>query len=199
MSLLKHSPNFNLEDATALARDLYGVYATASALPSERDQNFLLQDQSGEKFVLKIANAMEDRAILEAQQQAMERIAERTLSRQRVMPTLSGDFLIQVRSASGSKHLARMVTWLPGVPFGGVSRHSPELLRDLGRSVGQVDRALAVFDHSAIHRDFHWDLANGLRVIREYESLVADAEARRVIVKLAAEFERDVEPLLPRL
>jgi len=182
-----------------LAREIYGVYATASALPSERDQNFLLCDQSGEKFVLKIANALEDRALLEAQQQAMARITERAPLCQRVAPTLPGDFLTEVRSASGARHFARMVTWLPGAPLGSVRRHSPELLRDLGRRVGQIDRALVGFDHPAIHRDFHWDLANGLSVIREYEPLIPDAEMRRLIGKLADEFERDVAPGLPRL
>ncbi|MGE0126473.1 MAG: aminotransferase class III-fold pyridoxal phosphate-dependent enzyme [Blastocatellales bacterium] len=199
MSLLKHSPSFSLEAATELAREIYGVRAQVSPLPSERDQNFLLRDQSGDKFVLKISNALEDRAMLEAQRQAMELIAEHAPPCQRVTPTQSGDFFTEVRSASGLKHLARMVTWLSGVPLGAVRRHSPELLRDLGRRVGQVDRALAGFDHAAIHRDFHWDLASGLSVIRDYQALIADAEMREMIVKFADEFERDVAPALPRL
>ena len=199
MSLLKHSPNFSLEEAAALAREIYGVDVTASALPSERDQNFLLKDQSGEKYVLKIANALENRALLEAQQQAMARIAERASLCQRVAPALSGDFLTEIQSASGARHFVWMSAWLPGVTLGGVRRRSPELLRDLGRRVGQIDRALVGFDHPAIHRDFHWDLANGLSVVREYESLIPDAEMRRLVGKLADEFERDVASALPRL
>ncbi|HZF39302.1 MAG TPA: aminotransferase class III-fold pyridoxal phosphate-dependent enzyme, partial [Blastocatellia bacterium] len=199
MSLLEHSPNFSSEEATALARDLYGLDAAASALPSERDQNFLLGDRSGAKYVLKIANALEDRALLEAQQRAMARVAERAQCRQRIAPTQSGDLLTEIRSASGMRHFVWMVDWLPGIPLGDLKRHSPELLRDLGRRVGQIDRALADFDHPAIHRYFHWDLANGLNVIREYESLIADAETRRLVGKFAAEFERDVAPILPRL
>ena len=93
----------------------------------------------------------------------------------------------------------RLVTYLPGVPFGSVRRHSPELLRDLGRSLGRLDRALASFDHPAIHRDFHWDLANGLAVVRAYEALIADAELRELVSQLAADFERNVAPLLPEL
>ncbi len=97
------------------------------------------------------------------------------------------------------RHFVWMVDWLPGVALGGVKRHSPELLRDLGRRVGQIDCALADFDHPAIHRDFHWDLASGLRVVREYEALIADAETRRLVGEFTAEFERDVAPILPRL
>ncbi len=199
MSLLKHSPNFTLEEASALALDLYGVDATATALPSERDQNFLLQARSGDKYVLKIANALEDRAMLEAQQQAIARVAERSFGGQRIAPALSGELLTEIRSASGMRHFVWMVSWLPGATLGSVKWHSPELLRDLGRSVGQIDRALADFDHPAIHRDFHWDLANGLSVVRECESLITDAEMRRLVVKLADEFERDIAPMTPRL
>src|SRR5215813_11301866 len=197
--MLEYSPSFSLEEATALARDLYGLDVAASRLPSERDQNFLLQDRSGGKYVLKIANAREDRALLEAQQQAMARVAERAPRGQRIAPTKSGALLSEIRSASGMRHFVWMVDWLPGVALGDLKRQSPELLRDLGRLVGRIDCALADFDHQAIHRDFHWDLANGLSVVREYESLITDAETRRLVVKFAAEFERDVAPILPRL
>ncbi|HEY7183246.1 MAG TPA: aminotransferase class III-fold pyridoxal phosphate-dependent enzyme [Blastocatellia bacterium] len=203
MSLLENSPNFSLEEAAALARDLYGLDAAAFELPSERDQNFLLRDGSGAQHVLKIANALEDRAFLEAQQQAMARVSERASSGQRIEPAKSGDLLTETRSASGLKHFVWMVEWLPGLPLGELKRHSPELLRGLGRAVGRIDRALAdfddPFDHPAIHRNFHWDLANGLNVIREYESLIDDAETRTLVNKFAAEFERDVAPMSPRL
>jgi 4-aminobutyrate aminotransferase-like enzyme/Ser/Thr protein kinase RdoA (MazF antagonist) len=197
--MLEYSPSFSFEEASELARDLYGLDAAASALPSERDQNFLLQDRSGGKYVLKIANALEDGALLDAQQQAMARVAERAPRGQRIAPTQSGALLSEIRSASGMRHFVWMVDWLPGVALGDLKRHSPELLRDLGRRVGRIDRALADFDHQAIHRDFHWDLANGLSMVREYESLITDAETRRLVVKFAAEFERDVAPILPRL
>ena len=197
--MLEYSPSFSFEEATALALDLYGLDVAASALPSERDQNFLLQDRSGGKYVLKIANALEDRALLDAQQQAMARVAERAPRGQRIAPTQSGALLSEILSASGMRHFVWMVDWLPGVALGDLKRHSPELLRDLGRRVGRIDCALADFDHQAIHRDFHWDLANGLSMVREYESLITDAETRRLVVKFAAEFERDVAPILPRL
>src|SRR5262252_2550652 len=197
--MLEYSPSFSFEEATALARDLYGLDVAASPLPSERDQNFLLQDRSGGKYVLKIANALEDRALLEAQQQAMARVAERAPRGQRIAPTQSGALLSEIRSASGRRHFVWMVDWLPGVALGDLRRHSPELFRDLGRRVGRIDRALADFDHQAIHRDFHWDLAKGLSMVREYESLITDAETRRLVVKFAAEFERDVAQILPRL
>ncbi|HZS05204.1 MAG TPA: aminotransferase class III-fold pyridoxal phosphate-dependent enzyme [Blastocatellia bacterium] len=198
MSLLDHTPRFNPEDAIHIAQELYGLDATATMLPSERDQNFLMHTPSGERFVLKIANATETRAMLEAQQQAMARVAGVAPVCQSVALTPRGAGIAEVQSAD-VRHFVWLVTYLPGVPLGSVSRHSPELLFDLGRRIGQLDRALEGFDHEALHRDFHWDLASGLRIVREYEPLVADEEMRRLIGRIAADFERHVAPLLPAL
>jgi len=42
MNLLAHAPSFTMADAERIAREMYGVDATATPLTSERDQNFLL-------------------------------------------------------------------------------------------------------------------------------------------------------------
>ena len=44
-------------------------------LPSERDQNFRIDAPDGRRFVLKIANAHEDVAMLDAENAAMEHVA----------------------------------------------------------------------------------------------------------------------------
>jgi hypothetical protein len=59
MPLVEKAPRYTCDDAVRLARTLYGIDATADALPSERDQNFHLFDGAGAQFVLKIANAEE--------------------------------------------------------------------------------------------------------------------------------------------
>ena len=198
MTLLNHAPRFTDESASRLAHNLYGIRSTASALPSERDQNFLLTAESGERFVFKIANATENRSMLEAQQQAMALISEQSSFCPRVIPTLEGETIAEIQSDDGS-HFAWLITYLDGTPLGSVRRHSDELLRELGKCLGQVDRALSGFDHPAIHRDFHWDLANGLREVRKYESLITDETMRQLVNKLTDEFERDTAPLFPKL
>ncbi len=199
MSLLSHAPQFRLAEIIQLAHDLYGLRASATPLPSERDQNFLLQTSAGEQFVLKLANAQEERGLLEAQQHVLEHLAQHTALCPRVVPNLSGATITHAQSHKGATHLVRLVTYLAGTPLGQVKRHSAELWRDLGRALGQIDRALASFDHPALHRDFHWDLANGLRVVRAYCALIKDETLRRLVEKLAHNFERDVASLLPRL
>lgn len=151
-------------------------------LPSERDQNFLVADDSGQQFVLKIANASESRAFLEAQNAVMDYLAERVPFCQRVIG--------EITEFEG--HFVRVVTYLPGVPLAEIKPHTPGLLHDLGQKLGQLSRALADFDHPATHRDFHWDLANGSRVINEYASLIEDAVLRELVLKCRFQPETDL-------
>lgn len=182
--LLKHAPDFNVASAEAVAEDLFGIRGHARALPSERDQNFLLTDRAGEKFVLKIANALESRAFLEAQNAVLEHLAGRVDFCQ----SLVTDEIATVTTANGATHFVRGVRYVAGVPLAKIRPQSPELLRDLGHKLGQLSRALSDFDHPAVHRDFHWDLVNGNRILNELAALVADATLRDLVLQCRVEF-----------
>jgi 4-aminobutyrate aminotransferase-like enzyme/Ser/Thr protein kinase RdoA (MazF antagonist) len=199
MDLLKHAPRFDCETAMSLTGKLYGIRARAVPLPSERDQNFLLTSESGENFVLKIANALEDRALLEAQNEAMTHLEKRLSLCPRVVPTLSCDQVSQIGSPTNTTHFIRLLTYLPGTPLAETRSYSPELLCDLGHKLGQLDRELAEFDHPAIHRDFHWDLANSSRIISEYGQTIQDLKLREMVYECAGNFERNASMLLAKL
>ena len=168
MSLLQ-APRFNAAGAELLARELYGAAGSASPLPSERDQNFLLTTTAGDRYVLKIANGGENRAMLEAQNAAMAHVAPRVGFCPRVVPARSGD---TIALTPDGHHFIRLVTYLDGVPLAKAAPRTPALFENLGRAVGQLDAALADFDHPAIHRDFHWDLVNAGGIVREHIRIV---------------------------
>ena len=175
MQLLRHTPVFDVESAIRIAEKLFGVRATARALPSERDQNFLL-DATDERFVLKIANRTESRALLDAQNAVLEYLETRISFCPRVVPALNGELI-----STESGFYVRLLTYLPGRPLAQAVPQSSAVLCDLGRKLGQLDRAMADFDHRAVRRDFHWDLANGNRVIDEYGRFIEDAALREVV------------------
>ena len=197
--MLDHAPRLDAAAAARLARELYGVEGAARALTSERDQNFRIEPVAGAAFVLKIANARETAAMLEAQQRAMEHLATRSALAPRVLATRSGATLTEIPGAGGRRHRVWAVSLLPGVPLSTVRHRSPALLEALGGSIGALSRALADFDHPAIHREFHWDLARGRRVIAEYRPLVDDPVLGAVIDALAGRFDRETAPLLTAL
>ena len=187
MSFLQQAPQLSGAEAERLARDVYGLAASASPLPSERDQNFLLESTAGTgglgtgRFVLKIANATEDRAMLEAQNAAMAHVAARVALCPHALPTRSGDLIAVV---PGDVHFVRLVTYLEGIPFAEVGARTPALFESLGRAVGRLDRALDGFDHPAIHRHFHWDLARGGAVVQEHLPRVTDPADRQIVERI---------------
>src|SRR5438876_1238671 len=130
--MLAHAPRFTPSDAERIAREHFGAPGAATPLPSERDQNFLINGEP--RVVLKIANATEPRAMLEAQQAALDHAAARGARVPRVVRSAGSGPLVDVRG-NGVGHLAWAVSWIDGVPLAQTRWRSPQLLRDLGHQV----------------------------------------------------------------
>ena len=186
-----HAPSFDAETAAKIAAEHFGICGDARQLASERDQNFLITNSAGEKFVLKIANSLEKPAFIEAQNAVLKHLEKRISYCQRVVPTSSGEEIITVQGSGDARHLVRMVNYIDGVPIARVSP-SRKLLFDFGRKLGKLDRALADFDHPAVHRDFHWDLANGNRILEEYGKFIEDPELRELARTHRVTFDSDL-------
>jgi 4-aminobutyrate aminotransferase-like enzyme/Ser/Thr protein kinase RdoA (MazF antagonist) len=183
-------PAFSPSTASDLARRLFGIEAISSTLPSERDQNVLLQSDGGARFILKIANAAEHQAVLEAENAVLAHLHGAGLTPRLVM-ALDGAAI-----SHHDGHHVRLITALPGTPLGATPYRTPELRRDVGRALGEMNVALAGFDHPAFHRDFHWDLANAGRVVAELLPLLADSPLRTPIGQCARHHAAHVAPLL---
>ncbi len=196
MSVLQHAPAFDPATAERLARELYGLHAAASVLPGERDQNFLLTPAgaAGERFVLKIANAAEERMALDAQNALLTRVATLGVS-PRIVLTPAGESI--ARGPGG--HLVRVLTWVPGVPLATIGQAPDDVLLDLGRALGALHQVLDGFDHPGLHRDFHWDLARGFRVVREHSSRIAADGLRGLVERTAARVHARDADVLGRL
>ncbi len=167
--------------AQAIAEKYFGIQASAHELPSERDQNFLLTDRDGEKFVLKIANAGEKREVLEAQDAMLRHLEGRVSICPRVVASVSGERIVIVAMRGCAKRFVRVVRYLPGKPLASVE-HSVELLRDLGRKLGQLDRSLQDFDHPGAHREFYWDLMKGPEIIAQYGPQIKADSLRELVL-----------------
>jgi len=155
-----HAPQFTATAAAVLARDLYGLALDAEPLPSERDQNFLLRDAAGPRFVLKIANRDEGLEVLDLQNKLLRFLAARHLSLAvpRLIPSRSGLDITPVAGADGAAYFVRLLSWVEGVCMAQVQPHAPHLLASLGESLAHLDVAMAEFFHPAAHRELQWDL-----------------------------------------
>src|SRR6187200_1216534 len=101
--MLHDAPRFSPSDAERIARERFGLDGRASELTSERDQNFLI-DAGGRRVVIKIANAAEDRAMLDAQQRALAHLATKIETTPRVFATVDGSSLTAVTAEDGKRH-----------------------------------------------------------------------------------------------
>lgn len=89
-------PRLTLEQANELTLRLYGVTVTEiSTLPSYIDQNFLVVDEKGARFVLKIMNADDSKngTLLEVQTLSMSFLRQHGIPAQTAIPTTTGKLL----------------------------------------------------------------------------------------------------------
>jgi Ser/Thr protein kinase RdoA (MazF antagonist) len=192
-------PALSCAEAERIAVELFGVVAQASALESERDQNFLLRSRDGRERVLKVANHAEDPAVLDFQNAALLHLFARDpdLPVPRVVPTRTGEGSAAVLGSDGRRHVVRVLTYLPGLLLGEVPRGAG-LHRDLGSILARLGRALRGFFHPAAGWERLWDLKHAAR-LREHLVDVANPELRRLASGPLERFERSVLPALPGL
>jgi 4-aminobutyrate aminotransferase-like enzyme/Ser/Thr protein kinase RdoA (MazF antagonist) len=200
-------PTFTEVDAAALAREIFGVDATATATASERDQTFLLD---GERpAVLKISNVAEDPARLDLEALAVQRIATIDPGIPVALPWLvpgtthtSGDpaayRATTPGAGGGGAHHARLYDRLPGRTWVQGAELSDEAVRDWGTMAARVGKALRGFWHPSAARVMLWDAQHALR-LRPLLGAVGDTEIREMVAAALDRFERVVTPVWPSL
>src|SRR6266481_701763 len=187
-------------EAVRLAHELYGLETSARALPGEYDDNFHLTSADGQAFVLKVMHPAREHSFIDLQCQALRHLAQRApqLSLPRVTPNRSGELFTSIAAADGSTRLVWLLTFLNGKVLAEVHPHTPELLGDLGRFLGELDAALQSFTHPAAQRELKWDSSRA-SWIREYIKQIGDSKRQALVEKFLALYEAEVVPLLPRL
>lgn len=200
MTDLSHpAPQFSAVDAEKLAKELFGVTASAIALDSERDCNYRLKTETDAGWILKIVNASEPKVESEFQTALLHHLANANakLTVPFLKPSLSGDVLASTVAIGGEKHALRLVGWLPGTPLAQVPR-TFDLMRNLGRSLGELDYALQGFIHPGALRELDWDLRHAGRA-RTRLHFVRDAGKKALLERFITRFEKSVAPKLPTL
>ena len=133
-------PAVDAAQAARIASALYGFVATATELGSNQDRNFLLMSADARLAVLKVDNQTFSVGEIEAQNMAIERLAEAGLPVARVLPGLDGYRIQRVSDDSGTEYGVRLFEHLAGgslVDAGYLSpRHWPGSGPWPGRSAG---------------------------------------------------------------
>jgi Ser/Thr protein kinase RdoA (MazF antagonist) len=179
---LESIPRFEASDASEVARREFGIAGKISTLPSERDQNFLITDADGGKYVLKIANLNDAAELLDFQNQAMRHVAKALTDCrvQNIVPSLQGSDLTTIGNKStGALHCVRMLTWIDGEVLANAAARGATLFESIGASMAKIDAALCRFTHPAMCRVLQWDLRQA-HMARENACLLSSERRARV-------------------
>jgi 4-aminobutyrate aminotransferase-like enzyme/Ser/Thr protein kinase RdoA (MazF antagonist) len=192
-------PDFTLEDAERIARELYGLKAKGKEFYAERDRSFYLRAEDGHEFVLKIVHTDEDQSSIAFQIEALNWMTcqDSGLPIPRVRQAKDGAQIAHRLSKDGRTHAVWMLSYLPGTPM---METSPSLgtLHELGGFAGRMDRALRGFFHSAAGREVVWDARMAPR-LAPHLALIENAADRKLLEQIIADFARDVLPKLADL
>jgi len=179
----RQSRRSTVSEAEQLARDLYGLDATASPLNGEFDDNFHLKTRENVEYALKIMRPGCDRAFVDLQVAVLHRL--RNLPVPHVVKTIE---------TTPDGRLVWLLEWLPGRLFADYKPHTPAMLANLGRMLGRVDKALQGFDHPAAHRELKWDLARA-GWIGDYLHHIDDPKRRKLVQRAMILYSAVARPM----
>lgn len=192
-------PSFSLQQAVDIAREHYNIDVTGGALLGERDQNFLLSQANGQRYVLKIASAAEDPLATDLQIQALLHIEanqDSLVTTPTIQLTTTGTHSITVE-LDGRSHVVRIVSYLAGIPLESDVRDA-ELARCLGQYLARLGKALSDFSHPGADHSLLWDLKQAafLKSLLQY---IDDKNIRRLAASELDHFEANILPVFTSL
>jgi 4-aminobutyrate aminotransferase-like enzyme/Ser/Thr protein kinase RdoA (MazF antagonist) len=187
-------------EAARLARELFGLDVSVRSLAGEYDSNFCLRSTDGREFVLKAMHPEREKSFIEMQCAALEHLEKRAprLALPRVCPTRSGEAFATAAVCDGTKRFVWLLTFVPGTVLASVKPRSPELLRSLGKFLGELDTALVDFSHPGAERELKWDLSRA-QWIRSYVHAIPDEKRLALVERFLALYEAEIAPALPSL
>ncbi|MEM7475016.1 MAG: phosphotransferase, partial [Planctomycetota bacterium] len=196
MSLLHQTPQFSVAEAQSIALSLFGIDASeVQVLPSDRDQNFLLQQYESNRFVLKISNAGENVEFIKAQSALLRHVEGNRMDCPKLVSSRNQND-IEFVEREGQRFPIRLVTYLEGRTLASVKFHPLELMQDLGRNIGGLTKSLKGFEHPALKREFQWDLQQAANVVQRKLHFVENEDLKQQIEQLAQRFGSYTKPLL---
>ena len=194
LALRSSPPSFGIAEGERIARDIYGLAVSVSALSGERDCNFRLRTADAREFVLKILDLAAGAESTGCLVGVLKHLAEQDpgLPVPRLYPTQMGDEIGRLHR-DGVDYATCLVSFLPGRLLAG-TLPSAALLKNLGSTLARVDRALQGFLHPALAQRLAWDIRR-LPELVEFSAYIESTASRQAVERVASA----LRACLPRL
>ena len=172
-------PALDARRAAAIATEHFGKRGTAAELGGERDRNFRIDTEEGDRYVLKVYNRTDDEGTIDFRTQAIRHIhgTDFDLPVMEVVPTVDGEPWASV-TVDDETHLVQLFTFVTG-RSASFEALDDDALSAYGASVARMGRALRGFFHPEAGYDIVWDLRHTSE-LRSLLDHVADGRRRAV-------------------
>jgi 4-aminobutyrate aminotransferase-like enzyme/Ser/Thr protein kinase RdoA (MazF antagonist) len=193
-------PRFPLDRLVGLARDLWGVTGEFTALEGERDQNHRVTTADGTSYVLKVSAAGESEGAVDFQVAALRHLERNApdLAVPRIIGSKAGNDREWIAAADGTRHMVRLLSWLPGVPISQGKPLTIGTLRNVAAFQARLARGLRGLFHPHARHFVAWDIQRALLLDPGVQAWVAD-DAKALCADFQARAVRDLLPRLPAL
>lgn len=158
-----NTPNFSDEQVLGTLQTQYSFDGKLKALQSYCDQNFLLSQSDGQRFVVKISNTAESTIELTMQNAAMQHLAKHHLPVPQVIANQHNELITTIHTADKQAFNFRVLSFVDGTFYSELEKehHQETLWSNLGQFIGQLKNAFCTFDHPGAFRYLDWDLSHG--------------------------------------
>jgi 4-aminobutyrate aminotransferase-like enzyme/Ser/Thr protein kinase RdoA (MazF antagonist) len=193
-------PGPQVSEAQALQwlAEYYGFSGTLQALGSQQDLNYRVDSARG-RFVLKVCRGDYALVELQAQHAGLKYLAEHSAIKvPRVIAANNGADLLSLQANGETVHV-RLLEYIDGQPLTDFDHLGQDVVAGFGRLCGEMDLALAGFDHPGLERTLQWDARHASALINHLLPVITDAQQGAAISAAAEQAERRLQPLLDKL
>ena len=192
------SPQVSQEQARQWLADHYGLSGTLHPLGSQQDLNFRVDSARG-RFVLKICRGDYALVELQAQHAGLNYLAAHSaVNVPRVIAANDGQDLLTLEAGGEAVHV-RLLDYIEGQPLTHLDHLGQDVVAGFGRLCGEMDLALAGFDHPGLARTLQWDARHASALISHLLPVIKDESQRALIADAAEQAERRLQPLQDKL
>ncbi len=187
------------EEIKQLVKTHYGISVSVKALHGYDELNYLLADDHGNKFILKIANEDHGYHFLDAQVKILKYLSTSNVANyfQKYLLNTERRELTSLKINNQTYYL-RILTFLEGKFWVESKKRTDDLYFDLGNFMGKMDKVLSNFSHPAMHRHYTWDISTAADANAKLK-YIKDHERRRIAGYFLLQFETEVLPVLSSL
>ncbi|WP_148057506.1 phosphotransferase, partial [Pseudomonas brassicacearum] len=109
-----------------------------------------------------------------------------------------GEDLLSLEVGGEAVHV-RLLDYIEGQPLTHLDHLGRDVVAGFGRLCGEMDLALAGFDHPGLERTLQWDARHASALISHLLPVIKDEQQRALIADAAEQAERRLQPLQGKL